>query len=197
MLIQKGCGSFFVIGGFCCDLPLPADRVTPSTHCGDCDKCLQACPTDALSRPYHLNARLCIAYLTMEYKGSIPLKLRPKMGRNIFGCDECQVVCPWNKKRCVSAVEDFKPRETWLAHDLVALFKWTEAEFLRYTEGSSIRRLGYECFLRNIAIALGNSPFSIKRFNALKTRLEDPSALVREHVSWAISIYQICSLAHL
>ena len=156
-----------------------------STHCGDCKKCLQACPIGALSHPCHLNARLCIAYLTMEYKGS--------MGRNIFECDGCQVVCPWNTKRSVSFVEDFKPRETWLTRDLCALFNWTEAEFLKHTEGSSIRRLGYECFLRNIAIALGNSPFSTRRLNALKKRLDHPSALVREHVTGDCEISDLFS----
>jgi epoxyqueuosine reductase len=187
LLIQKGCGSFFVIGGFCCDLPLPPDEEIGLNQCGTCEQCLHACPTGALSRPYHLNARLCIAYLTMEYKGSIPVELRSKMGRHIFGCDECQKACPWNKKRTIRIVDDFHPRDIWLTHDLVTLFKWTEDEFLKHTEGSSIRRLGHECFLRNIAIALGNSPYSEKRLTALKSRLNDPSALVCEHVSWAIN----------
>ena len=186
LLIQKGVGSFFVIGGFCCDLPLPKDQITSSNQCGTCERCLKACPTGALSRPYHLNARLCIAYLTMEYKGSIPIALRPKLKRHIFGCDDCQITCPWNQKRTIHPIEDFNPREIWLMHDLATLFNWTEAEFLKNTEGSSIRRLGYECFLRNIAIALGNSPFSEKNLKALKSRRQDPSALVQEHVSWAI-----------
>jgi epoxyqueuosine reductase len=187
LLIQKEGGSFLVLGGFCCHLPLPPDITTLSPRCESCQQCIRACPTGALSRPYHINAKICIAYLTMEYKGSIPIELRPKVGRYIFGCDECQIKCPWNQSTKHGAVvDDFKPRSYWLAYDLVSLLDWTEETFLKNTEGSAIRRIGYECFLRNVAIALGNSGFSTRGFNALQRRLNDDSPLVSEHVRWAI-----------
>jgi epoxyqueuosine reductase len=186
LLIQKGCGSFFVIGGICCDLPLPPDQVTELNDCGDCDRCIQRCPTGALIKPYHLNASRCVSYLTMEHKGSIPIALRSKMGRYIFGCDECQIACPWNQRSGVCSVKDFQPRQWWLTHDLIALLNWTEAEFLTYTEGSSIRRIGYERFLRNVAIAIGNSSPSKARLQALEKRQCFSSQLVQEHINWAI-----------
>ena len=187
LLLQKQTGSFFVLGGMCTNLPLPPDTDTQPNHCVSCTKCLDACPTDALSRPYHLNAKTCISYLTMEYKGLIPLCFRKKIGRYIFGCDECQIACPQNQKvRCSASHNDFAPRAIWLNTDLASLLCWAKDEFLKHSEGSSLRRLGYECFLRNVAVAIGNSPYSPRLMHALKKRLHYPSDLVQEHVRWAI-----------
>jgi epoxyqueuosine reductase len=184
-LINRQAGSWFFLGEIYTDLPLPADA-PGSDHCGTCRACIDACPTGAIVAPYELDARLCISYLTIELRGSIPVELRPMIGNRIFGCDDCQMVCPWNRFARVSGEADFSPRHGLDSATLVSLFQWSEAQFLHYTQGSAIRRIGYECWLRNIAVALGNGPGGSTETEALMARRDHPSALVREHVEWAL-----------
>lgn len=184
-LINKQAGSWFFLGELYVDLPLPVDAQA-SEHCGTCTRCIDICPTRAIIGPQQLDARRCIAYLTIELRGSIPVEFRPLIGNRIYGCDDCQLVCPWNKFARTSAELDFNVRHGLDGIALTQLFAWTHAEFLARTEGSAIRRIGYACWLRNIAVALGNAPPSEHIAAALRTRREDPSALVREHVQWAV-----------
>jgi len=180
-------GSCFFIGEIFIDLPLPVD--TPAAnHCGRCTTCLTACPTGAIVAPYRLDARRCISYLTIEHPGSIPEPLRPLIGNRIYGCDDCQLVCPWNRRTPQSA--DFAVRNGLDSASLVSLFAWSEAEFLQRTAGSPIRRIGHERWLRNIAVALGNAPHSPELLAALRARTGDTSALVREHVGWALKRHE-------
>lgn len=184
-LLNREAGSWFFLGEIYTDLALPAD--TPgSDHCGTCRACLDACPTGAIVAPYELDARLCISYLTIELRGPIPEPLRPLIGNRIFGCDDCQLVCPWNRFAAPTGEADFSPRHGLDSATLVALFQWSEPQFHRYTEGSAIRRIGYECWLRNIAVALGNGAGGESAVAALSARRAHPSALVREHVDWAL-----------
>ena len=183
-LIARDAGSYFFIGEILTDLPLPVDEAA-SAHCGTCSACIPACPTGAITAPNQLDARRCISYLTIELHGAVPVELRRMMGNRIYGCDDCQLVCPWNKFARAAAHPDFKTRHRLDSTRLDELFAWTEAEFLERTEGSAIRRIGYERWLRNIAIALGNAPATPANTAALAARAEDPSALVREHVAWA------------
>ena len=183
-LIARDAGSYFFIGEILTDLPLPVDEPA-SAHCGTCSACIPACPTGAITAPNQLDARRCISYLTIELHGAIPVELRRMMGNRIYGCDDCQLVCPWNKFARAAAHPDFKTRHKLDASRLSDLFGWTEAEFLERTEGSAIRRIGYERWLRNIAVALGNAPATRENTEALAARADDPSALVREHVAWA------------
>jgi len=185
-LIHRDTGSWFFLGELYTDLPLPLD-VPATNHCGSCHACIDICPTGAIVAPYELDARRCISYLTIELHGPIPLELRPLIGNRIYGCDDCQLVCPWNKFAQPTREPDFAPRHGLDAPRLVALFAWTDEEFLRNTEGSAIRRIGYERWLRNIAVALGNAPRSESVTAALHARVEHPSALVREHVAWALA----------
>jgi epoxyqueuosine reductase len=184
-LIARDAGSYFFIGEILTDLPLPVDEPS-SAHCGTCTACMPACPTGAITAPGQLDARRCISYLTIELFGSIPVELRRMVGNRIYGCDDCQLVCPWNKFARAAAHPDFKVRHRLDSSQLAELFGWTEAEFLARTEGSAIRRIGYERWLRNIAVALGNAPPTPQNLAALNARREDPSALVREHVDWAL-----------
>lgn len=184
-LINKNAGSWFFLGELFTDLPLPVDAPA-GNHCGSCHACLDVCPTQAIVAPYQLDARRCIAYLTIEHKGSIPVEFRKAMGNRVFGCDDCQLFCPWNKFARPTQEKGFKPRHSLDNVALVELFNWTEAEFLQRTAGSAIRRVGYDCWLRNLAIALGNAPTSPAVMDALKARAEYPSELVREHVRWAL-----------
>jgi len=189
-LLNRGAGSWFFLGEIYTDLPLPPDRPAEN-HCGDCVRCLQACPTGAIVAPYRVDARRCISYLTIELKGSIPEELRPLLGNRIYGCDDCQLVCPWNRFAKPTEEPDFAPRHGLDTASLLRLFAWTEDEFLQRTEGSAIRRTGYTGWLRNIAVALGNSKPGDKAsreavLEALRARLGDPSELVREHVEWAL-----------
>lgn len=184
-LIARESGSWFFLGEIYTDLPLPVDSAA-TNHCGTCRACLDICPTRAIVGPYELDARRCISYLTIELHGPIPVELRPLMGNRIYGCDDCQWVCPWNKFARVTGEPDFAPRHRLDAPKLVELFAWSEAEFLQYTEGSAIRRIGYERWLRNIAVALGNAPSNSAVRAALQARAEYPSELVREHVAWAL-----------
>lgn len=186
MLINSYAGSWFFLGEIYTDLPLPADPPQPSKHCGTCTACLEACPTDAFVGPFELDARKCISYLTIEHHGSIDEALRPLMGNRVFGCDDCQLVCPWNKFAQPTDKDDFKPRHGLESADLVTLFEWDEETFLTRTEGSAIRRIGYERWLRNLAIGLGNGPASPAAISALKHRSDHPSPLVREHIAWAL-----------
>jgi len=185
-LIARDAGSYFFIGEILTDLPLPVDE--PATaHCGSCSACIPACPTGAITAPYRLDARRCISYLTIELHGAIPVELRRLIGARIYGCDDCQLVCPWNKFARAAAHPDFKTRHGLDAARLTELFAWTEQEFLDRTAGSAIRRIGYQRWLRNIAVALGNAPASEENTAALEARRDDSSALVREHVEWALA----------
>ncbi|OOG55285.1 tRNA epoxyqueuosine(34) reductase QueG [Rhodanobacter sp. B05] len=185
VLINRRAGSYFFLGELYTDLPLPMD--TPANeHCGTCTRCIDVCPTQAIVGPYQLDAKRCISYLTIELKGSIPEELRAPMGNRIFGCDDCQLVCPWNKFAQVATEADFAPRHRLDGAKLVELFGWTEEEFLKRTEGMAIRRTGYDGWLRNIAVALGNAPPSAAARDALNARAGHASAIVREHVAWAL-----------
>lgn len=184
-LINHTAGSWFFLGELYTNLPLPIDS-PGENHCGTCQTCIDICPTRAIIAPYQLDARRCISYLTIELRGSIPVELRSLIGNRIYGCDDCQLVCPWNRFAKHTGEQDFQPRHGLNAAQLVDLFNWSEDEFLKYTEGSTIRRIGYECWLRNIAVALGNAKSSEIIINALKLRLIFPSEMVREHVQWAL-----------
>ena len=184
VLINKRAGSYFFLGELYTDLPLPVDKPA-SAHCGSCRRCIDVCPTQAIVGPYRLDARKCISYLTIELKGSIPVELREPMGNRVFGCDDCQLVCPWNKFAQEATEPDFAPRHSLDGPKLVDLFAWSEQEFLSRTEGMAIRRAGYEGWLRNIAVGLGNAPTSDEVIAALEARAGDPSPVVREHVAWA------------
>ena len=186
MLINEKAGSWFFLGEIYTDLPLPADAPQTSKHCGSCTACLDICPTKAFVGPFELDARKCISYLTIEHKGSIDESLRPLMGNRIFGCDDCQLVCPWNKFAQYSDESDFQPRHQLADADLVELFEWDEKTYLSKTEGSAMRRIGYQRWLRNLAIALGNAPSTASILDALNKRKDDSSELVREHVNWAL-----------
>ena len=185
-LIARDAGSWFFLGEILTDLPLPPD-LPASAHCGSCQACIPACPTGAIVAPYRLDARRCISYLTIEHPGSIPAELRDLLGNRIYGCDDCQLACPWNKFARAAAHPDFKVRHGLDAPDLPGLFRWSEAQFLARTEGSAIRRIGYARWSRNIAVALGNAPPSAAARAALAARRADPSPLVREHVEWALA----------
>lgn len=191
MLIHPKAGSFFFLGEIFTSAPLQVDEPFTTEHCGSCSACLDVCPTDAFDGPYQLDARRCISYLTIELKGAIPEPLRAKMGNRVFGCDDCQLVCPWNKFSKPTDKDDFQPRHHLDNSELAELFLWTEAEFLKRTEGSAIRRTGYEGWLRNLAVGLGNAPSTIPVIEALKQRADHPSALVREHVHWALRRHNI------
>ena len=186
MVIHPKAGSYFFLGEIFTSAPLPVDEPFESQHCGSCSACLDICPTDAFVGAHLLDARRCISYLTIELKGPIPEELRAKMGNRVFGCDDCQLVCPWNKFSKPSQEDDFQPRHNLDNSSLAELFLWTEQEFLKRTEGSAIRRTGYENWLRNLAVGLGNAPSTIPVIEALKQRADHPSELVREHVAWAL-----------
>lgn len=185
-LLNRHAGSWFFLGELYTDLPLPADTAA-SAHCGSCEACMTICPTGAIVAPYELDARRCISYLTIELRGSIPESLRPLIGNRIYGCDDCQLVCPWNRYATATPEVDFLPRHGLDAPALVDLFAWSEEEFRERTQGTAIRRTGYECWLRNVAVALGNAPTSEEVVNALRRREHHPSPLVREHVAWALA----------
>jgi epoxyqueuosine reductase len=185
-LLSREAGSWFFLGELYTDLPLPADP-RGEAHCGTCTACIDACPTRAIVAPYELDARLCISYLTIELPGSIPEPLRPLIGNRIYGCDDCQLVCPWNRFARVSAEPDFRARHGLDAPSLVALFSWDKPTFLARTEGSAIRRIGHERWLRNLAVALGNGEPSHDVMAVLESRTDHPSALVREHAGWALA----------
>jgi epoxyqueuosine reductase len=184
-LIDREAGSWFLLGELYTSLPLPVDSPV-ADHCGSCTACLDVCPTRAIVAPYQLDARRCISYLTIEQRGAIPIELRAAIGNRIFGCDDCQLFCPWNKFARPAEVADFSVRHELDGTELVRLFAWTESEWRERTEGSALRRAGYEGWLRNVAVALGNAPTDATVVDALRRRSEHPSALVREHVHWAL-----------
>jgi epoxyqueuosine reductase len=188
-LIARDAGSWFFLGEILTDLPLPLDEPA-SAHCGTCQACIPACPTAAIVAPYRLDARRCISYLTIEHRSAIPVELRPALGNRIYGCDDCQIVCPWNKFARNAAHPDFKVRHSLDAPRLAALFGWTAADFEERMRGSAIYRIGFERWSRNIAVALGNAPTSHEVVRALQARRTDPSPLVREHVEWALQRHQ-------
>jgi epoxyqueuosine reductase len=191
LLLNRDGGSMFFLGEIFVDRALPPTEPVAS-HCGRCTACIDVCPTQAIVAPYQLDARRCISYLTIEFAGAIPLELRALLGNRIYGCDDCQLVCPWNKYAKRSSLPDFDSRPGLTGRQLVELFSWTEAEFLRHTEGSTIRRIGHERWLRNIAVALGNAlgaadnEATCSLVAALQLRAEHASPLVREHVAWAL-----------
>ena len=189
-ILNQKSGSWFFLGELYTDLPLPIDKAVTS-HCGSCDACMTVCPTRAIVAPYRLDARKCISYLTIELHGSIPLAYRQAIGNRIYGCDDCQLVCPWNRYARLSTEKDFQPRHQLDNQNLVALFGWDEATFMRRTEGSAIRRIGHIRWLRNVAVALGNAPTSEPVLQALQARLTHPSALVVEHVHWALAQHRV------
>ncbi len=186
LLLSREAGSFFFLGEIYMDLPLPADAPV-AEHCGSCTKCIDVCPTRAIVAPYVVDARRCISYLTIELKGSIPVELRTLIGNRVYGCDDCQIVCPWNRYAEISKEPDFRVRNGLDCAELVELFEWTENTFRERMSGSAILRIGYERWLRNIAVGLGNAPTSERVIAALRSRIEDPSALVREHAAWALA----------
>ena len=193
LALQRDAGSMFFLGEIFCDLNLPLTAPAPA-HCGSCSACIDVCPTRAIVGPYRLDARRCISYLTIEHDGPIPELLRAPMGNRIFGCDDCQLVCPWNRYARRSALPDFDAREPLAHPTLLALWAWSEAEFLRHTEGSAIRRIGYERWQRNLAVALGNAHREATDLllradivKALSARSASASPLVREHIEWALA----------
>lgn len=184
-LIDAKSGSWFFLGEILTDLPLAVDAPA-SNHCGTCTRCLVACPTAAIVAPYRVDARRCISYLTIELQGAIPEALRPQVGNRIYGCDDCQLACPWNRFAQLSCEPDFAPRHRLDSATLVELFAWSAADFAERTAGSPIYRIGHERWLRNIAVALGNAPTTAAVLAALQARAQDDSAIVREHVAWAL-----------
>ena len=185
-LINRHIGSWFFLGEIYTDLPLPVDSPA-SNHCGTCNDCMTVCPTQAIVEPYVVDARLCISYLTIELHGSIPEHLRPLIGNRIYGCDDCQLVCPWNRFAQTTSEPDFSPRHELDRTQLIDLFEWDEPTFMKKTEGSAIRRIGHKRWLRNIAVALGNAPPDSEIKSALLMRQNDPDPMVREHVAWALA----------
>lgn len=185
LLLSRDAGSWFFLGEIYTDLPLPPDAPV-SAHCGSCTRCLDVCPTQAIVAPYRLDARRCLSYLTIEHAGPIPEDLRPALGNRVYGCDDCQLVCPWNRYARPAGLPDFAVRNGLDDASLVDLFAWTATEFERRMEGSAIRRIGHERWLRNLAVGLGNAPTTPAVIAALRSRAEDPSVLVREHVRWAL-----------
>ena len=189
LLLTRDAGSWFFLGEIYTDLPLPV-TAAQSAHCGSCTACIDVCPTRAIVAPYQLDARRCISYLTIELKGSIPEELRPLIGNRVYGCDDCQLCCPWNRYAQDAAEPAFAVRNRLDDADLVALFAWSEGEFDERMRGSAIRRIGYERWSRNLAVGLGNAPSSAEIVAALRARADDPSALVREHVAWALARHE-------
>ena len=185
-IINSEAGSWFFLGELYTDLPLPADEKA-SAHCGTCRACIDICPTQAIVAPFKLDARRCISYLTIELRDSIPLEFREAIGNRIYGCDDCQLCCPWNKYAQPSTEANFAPRHGLDDVDLTELFSWSEAKWLERTAGSAIRRIGYDCWLRNIAVALGNAETTAEVVEALKSRLDHDSDMVTEHIEWSLA----------
>lgn len=187
LILNSEAGSWFFLGEIFTFLPLPVDQPDQPNRCGDCTACLKVCPTDAFPQPYVLDARRCISYLTIENPGAIPEEFREPMGNRVFGCDDCQAICPWNKYAQPTQETAFLPRHDLGDSDLLTLFNWTETEFLTYTEGSAIRRVGYEGWLRNLAVGLGNAPSDPQIIAALELKHPQVSAMVQEHIDWALA----------
>jgi len=185
LLINKEGGSWFFLGELLVDIPLPCD-IPLENDCGHCVSCIKICPTQAIVEPYVVDARRCISYLTIELRDAIPEEFRPLIGNRIYGCDDCQLICPWNKYAKLAVEDDFQPRQNLDDINLLELFSWSEAEFLNKTEGSPIRRIGFDCWQRNIAVALGNAPYSDKIISALSEQSANSSEMVVEHIQWAV-----------
>jgi len=192
LLLSREAGSWFFLGEIYAGLPLPADAPA-ADHCGTCTQCIEVCPTRAIRGPYRLDARRCISYLTIEHKSAIPEELRPLIGNRVYGCDDCQLVCPWNRFARASPEPDFRVRNGLDAASLVELFGWSEQEFGERMAGSPIRRIGYERWLRNLAVGLGNAPGTPEVVAALRERAAHPSVLVREHVRWALERHGVAA----
>jgi len=190
LVINKAAGSWFFLGELLIDIPLPCDA-KPENSCGSCVSCIKICPTGAIVEPYVVDARRCISYLTIELREAIPIELRPLIGNRIYGCDDCQLICPWNKFAKLSVEDDFQAREDLDNISLLDLFAWTEEEFLEKTQGSPIRRIGFQSWQRNIAVALGNAPFSLPIVEALQFALDRSEAMVVEHINWALTQHQL------
>lgn len=186
LILNKTAGSWFFLGEIYTALPLPIDKAEQPNQCGNCSACLNICPTNAFPAPYQLDARRCISYLTIEHKGAIAEEFRPLMGNRVFGCDDCQAICPWNRYASPTDETDFRPRHGLADSDLLSLFLWLEDEFEEKTAGSPIRRIGYERWQRNLAIGLGNGTSSSEVVGALTQRFDSSSALVQEHIAWAL-----------
>lgn len=192
-ILNRSHGSYFFLGEIYTDLPLPLTE-SVDDHCGSCTACIDICPTQAIVAPYTVDARRCISYLTIELKGSIPVEFRRPMGNRIYGCDDCQLVCPWNKFAQSTVESDYLPRHGLDAPELVDLFAWDEATFLSRLAGSPIRRIGHQAWLRNIAVALGNAKTTDLVVSALRSRANDDSELVREHVEWALAQHGVTAI---
>ena len=192
LLLNKDHGSWFFLGEIYTNLPLTVDKKA-TNHCGSCSACIDICPTKAITQPYEVDARRCISYLTIELKGAIPLEFRPLIGNRVYGCDDCQLVCPWNKFAEVTQTPDFNVRNGLDDISLVECFGWSEAEFKQKMTGSAIYRVGYTQWLRNIAVGLGNAPSTPEIISALKARQNDASELVREHILWALQQHESCA----
>ena len=190
LLINKDRGSWFFLGEIYTNLPLPIDKKA-SNHCGTCSACIDICPTRAITAPYEVDARRCISYLTIELKTAIPVEFRPLIGNRVYGCDDCQLVCPWNKFAEITSEPDFNVRNGLDDISLVECFAWSEADFSQKMAGSAIFRIGYLQWLRNIAVGLGNAPSSPAVINALKARAQHSNELVREHVDWALQLHKV------
>jgi epoxyqueuosine reductase len=187
LLLNRSAGSWFFLGEILTDLALPVDAAVSENHCGRCSACMTVCPTNAITGPGQLDARLCISYLTIEHKGAIPDTLRPLIGNRIFGCDDCQLVCPWNRFAQPSAEAEFRPRHALDRTPLLELFNWSETEFLARTEGTALRRINYDQWQRNLAVALGNGPYDAASTAALSSRRGSATPLVADHIDWAIA----------
>jgi len=185
-VINRKAGSWFFLGEIYTTIPLVTDKAS-SSHCGNCVACIDICPTQAIVAPYQVDARLCISYLTIELNGAIPEHLRSSIGNRIYGCDDCQLICPWNRFARLSTEKDYNPRHNLNNSQLTELFNWTEEQFLKKMEGSAIRRIGYIRWLRNIAVALGNSQLSEQVIHALLQKQHHDSEIVKEHVAWALT----------
>ena len=189
LVINQHAGSWFFLGELLVNIPLPVDE-KPAEQCGSCVACLKICPTQAIVAPYEVDARRCISYLTIELRDAIPEEFRPLIGNRIYGCDDCQLICPWNKFAKLSAEADFQARQSLDEIELLTLFSWDEKSFLQKTEGSPIRRIGFDCWQRNIAVALGNTPYCQDIIDALKQQLPKASDMVAEHIQWALDQQQ-------
>jgi epoxyqueuosine reductase len=186
LVMNREAGSYFFLGTLYTSLPLIIDKVIAKDECGSCSACMKICPTQAIVQPYVLNASRCISYLTIELRDSIPEEFRPLIGNRVYGCDDCQLCCPWNRFAKVTDEQKFHPRNNLNNADLLELFAWTEQEFYKRTEGSPIRRIGYDCWLRNLAVGIGNAEASEQNVIALKNKLTDCSPMVAEHIEWAL-----------
>tara|TARA_B110000240_G_C13427994_1_gene422445 strand:+ start:15 stop:1187 length:1173 start_codon:yes stop_codon:yes gene_type:complete len=189
LTINKQAGSWFFLGELFVDIPLPVDQPVQE-NCGSCTACLTICPTQAIVEPYVVDARRCISYLTIEQKGAIPEQYRALIGNRVYGCDDCQLICPWNRYANITDEADFHPRQKLMSQELIDLFAWDEQTFLKNTQGSAIRRIGFERWQRNLAVGLGNAPYSVNIVNTLQAALSDATELVKEHIQWALSEHQ-------